>query len=170
MIYVFPAMCGDGANDCGALKAAHTGVSLSDAEASVASPFTSKETNISCIPALIREGRAALVTSFGIFKFMAAYSLTQFTSVMILYSIDTNITDLEFLFIDLFLITVMAAFFGRTLAYSGPLVPATPPNSLISVTPLVSLLTQVGIIITAQSFAFALVQKQEWYEPIIKSE
>lgn len=34
---------------------------------------------------LCREGRAALVTSFGIFKFMACYSLTQFSSVCILY-------------------------------------------------------------------------------------
>jgi P-type E1-E2 ATPase len=36
------AMCGDGANDCSALKAAHVGISLSEAEASVAAPFTSK--------------------------------------------------------------------------------------------------------------------------------
>ncbi|KAL5289522.1 hypothetical protein ACFFRR_009558 [Megaselia abdita] len=71
----YVAMCGDGANDCGALKAAHAGISLSQAESSVASPFTSHEPTIGCVPKVVKEGRCALVTSFGIFKFMAAYSL-----------------------------------------------------------------------------------------------
>lgn len=37
-----------------ALKMAHAGISLSEQEASVASPFTSKIANIECVPHLIR--------------------------------------------------------------------------------------------------------------------
>lgn len=62
--------CGDGANDCGALKAADVGLSLSEAEASVAAPFTSRSPDISCVLEVVKEGRAALVTSFSCFKYM----------------------------------------------------------------------------------------------------
>lgn len=89
----YVGMCGDGANDCGALKAAHAGVSLSETEASVASPFTSKVADISCVPTLIKEGRSALVTSFAVLKYMACYSMTQFSSVLILYTLYSNLTD-----------------------------------------------------------------------------
>lgn len=162
-------MCGDGANDCGALKSAHAGLSLSEAEASVASPFTSKQANISCIPTLIREGRTALVTSFGVFKYMAAYSLTQFISVMILYSVGSNLTDFQFLYIDLFLITIFAFFFGRTKSYKGPLASTPPPSSLISLAPILSILLHIFVIIGFQTFAFFHVQKQDWFVPFNSS-
>ncbi|XP_012276995.1 probable cation-transporting ATPase 13A3 isoform X2 [Orussus abietinus] len=161
----YVAMVGDGANDCGALKAAHTGISLSDTESSVASPFTSRETNISCVLTVIREGRAALVTSFGIFKYMAAYSLTQFISVMILYSIESNLTDIEFLYIDLFIISIFAFFFGRTKAYDGPLAKEPPLTSLISVSPILSLVMQIMIAIVFQCASFNHLQQMEWYVP-----
>jgi hypothetical protein len=41
--------------------------------------------------------RAALVTSFTAFKFMALYSLVEFTSVMLLYSINSNLGDAQVL-------------------------------------------------------------------------
>lgn len=154
-------MVGDGANDCGALKAAHAGISLSEAESSVASPFTSKESNISCIVKVIREGRAALVTSFSIFKYMAAYSLMQFASVVILYSIDSNLTDIEYLYIDLFVISTFAFVLGRVEAYKGALFPEPPQASLLAFVPILSLIGQMVIAIAAQLASFVLVKQYE---------
>jgi P-type E1-E2 ATPase len=71
-------MCGDGANDCAALKQADVGISLSQAEASIAAPFTCSVANIECVPTLIREGKASLATTFQIAKFMISYGLIQY--------------------------------------------------------------------------------------------
>lgn len=60
-------MCGDGGNDCGALRVAHSGISLSQAEASLVSPFTSSDPSILKVALLLREARCALATSFGRF-------------------------------------------------------------------------------------------------------
>ncbi|KAJ8395144.1 hypothetical protein AAFF_G00036000 [Aldrovandia affinis] len=158
-------MCGDGANDCGALRAADAGVSLSEAEASVASPFTSKSDNISCVPLLIREGRCSLVTSFSLFKYMALYSLIQFSSVLILYTEKTNLGDLQFLFFDLLLVTSLAIVMGR----GGPskeLHPQRPPASLLTLPVLASLLFHLILIILAQVAALLVTMSQDWFVPL----
>ena len=67
-------MCGDGSNDVEALKAAHVGVSLSEAEASIAAPFTSIQNSIRSVVEVVKEGRASLSSSFQMFKYMAQIS------------------------------------------------------------------------------------------------
>lgn len=156
--------CGDGANDCGALKAADVGVSLSEAEASVAAPFTSHVFDISCVPALIKEGRAALVTSFCCFKYMSLYSAIQFTSVSFLYASASNLGDFQFLFIDLALILPIAIFMGWTGAYPV-LSTKRPTASLVSRKVLTPLLGQILLCILVQLVAFRTVQSQPWYQP-----
>ncbi|XP_037586120.1 polyamine-transporting ATPase 13A2 isoform X8 [Cebus imitator] len=158
-------MCGDGANDCGALKAADVGISLSQAEASVVSPFTSSMASIECVPMVIREGRCSLDTSFSVFKYMALYSLTQFISVLILYTINTNLGDLQFLAIDLVITTTVAVLMSRT----GPALAlgrVRPPGALLSVPVLSSLLLQVALVAAVQLGGYFLTLAQPWFVPL----
>ncbi|NXA31246.1 AT133 ATPase, partial [Eudromia elegans] len=159
----YVGMCGDGANDCGALKRAHGGISLSELEASVASPFTSRTPSISCVPKLIREGRAALITSFCVFKFMALYSIIQYISVTLLYSILSNLGDFQFLFIDLAIILVVVFTMSLNPAWKE-LVARRPPSGLISGPLLCSVLSQIIICFAFQILGFFWVKQQSWYE------
>ncbi|RZC41797.1 cation-transporting ATPase 13A3, partial [Asbolus verrucosus] len=176
------SMVGDGANDCGALKAAHVGVSLSEAEASVAAPFTSSIQDISCIIHLMLEGRCALVTSFAVFKYMALYSLIQFTTVLILYKHHSQLGDTQFLFIDLVITTTLAVTIGqqgkngidgdqaRHKWISGPsnkLGVKRPMGSLVSASNLIPLVLQVLLCVFVQIGAmFYLYQQTDWFKPV----
>ena len=111
-------MCGDGANDCAALKVADVGISLSKEEASIAAPFTSNCPDISCVIELLKEGKCALVTSLQIFKYILSYSLIQFISVNLLIVIGSYLSDWQYMASDLFLIT--------PLAFLMPLAPCAP--------------------------------------------
>lgn len=156
-------MCGDGANDCGALKAADIGISLSEAEASVAAPFTSNISNIECVPVVMKEGRCAMATSFSLFKFIALYSLIQFVSVLILYRNGSNLGDPMFLYIDLAIITSLAIVMGNTQAYPR-LVPKRPISNLISINNVASMLLQFILIIVFQIGTVVYLFSQKWYK------
>ncbi|KAL5485211.1 hypothetical protein ACEPAI_7853 [Sanghuangporus weigelae] len=157
-------MCGDGANDCAALKAADVGISLSEAEASVAAPFTSRTPDISCVLDVIKEGRAALVTSFSCFKYMALYSLIQFTTITLLYSFASSLGDFQFLYIDLFIIIPIAVTMGRSLPYPQ-IHPKRPTASLVSKKVLASIIGQIIITSAVQFWTFFWVRSQSWYRP-----
>lgn len=148
--------CGDGANDCGALKAADIGISLSDSEASVAAPFASNCKNISCVISVLLEGRASLATSFSCFKFMALYSMIQFTSLILLYCFGSSLGDNQFVYIDLILILPLGMLMSR-FQPSLVLVPKQPETKLISPSVLFSLLSQIIYQALAQVYVYCSV-------------
>ncbi|KAI5940280.1 putative cation-transporting ATPase 13A4 [Manis javanica] len=158
----FVGMCGDGANDCGALKMAHVGISLSEQEASVASPFTSKTPNIECVPHLIKEGRAALVTSFCMFKYMALYSMIQYVGVLLLYWETNSLSNYQFLFQDLAITTLIGVTMNLNGAYPK-LVPFRPAGRLISPPLLLSVIFNILLSLAMHIVGFILVQRQPWY-------
>lgn len=134
--------CGDGANDIGALKAADVGISLSQAEASVAAPFTSRSNHIECVLHVLKEGRASLVTSFCSFKFMSLYSMVQFTSLSLLYTFGSSLSDGQFVYIDLMQILPLGVLMCRFEA--APVLSTKRPTAkLISATVLTSIIGQL---------------------------
>ena len=56
-------MVGDGGNDCGALRSAHVGLALSEAEASLVAPFSTASKSLKCVGRLVKMGRCCLQTA-----------------------------------------------------------------------------------------------------------
>ncbi|XP_072264327.1 probable cation-transporting ATPase 13A4 [Pyxicephalus adspersus] len=158
----YVAMCGDGANDCGALKVAHAGISLSEQEASVASPFTSQITNIQCVPELIKEGRAALVSSFAVFKYVTLYAMIQFVCLLLLYWQLKIVGLYQYLIQDVGITILVTLTMSLSQAYPK-LAPYRPPAQLISPPLLLSVIFNVLLNIAIQTCGFVLVQQQPWY-------
>ncbi|XP_063297778.1 probable cation-transporting ATPase 13A4 [Pelobates fuscus] len=158
----YVGMCGDGANDCAALKMANAGISLSEQEASVAAPFNSKVTNIACVSELLKEGRAALVTSFCMFKYMAMFGLIEYNNTLLLYWQRNIFGNNQFLVHDFAIMFVIFLTMSSTPAYHK-LAPYRPPGQLLSPSMLLSVVYNVLFTVAMQTYAFLIVQKQPWF-------
>ncbi|PNW86612.1 hypothetical protein CHLRE_02g093700v5 [Chlamydomonas reinhardtii] len=154
--------CGDGANDCGALKAAHVGVSLCEAEASVAAPMTSKAQTIASMITVVAEGRCTLMATYQIFQFIIAYALVQAFETNLMYTYALNLGNYQYLIEDLFFTTVLAALMGFTeprnkLSRSRPLTRVMSPPLMIST------VLQCVVIVVFQLLSLKLLQSQPTY-------
>ena len=158
-------MCGDGANDCGALKAAAVGISLSEAEASIVAPFTSKVQDIRCVITLLREGKAAMTTSFQAFKFIELYSVIQLVTCTLLYCIGSNITDTQFLYIDLVALVPLSIVQAWTGSYHQ-LTKDVPTATLFYCPVLTSVIVSSLIQVAFQLFFFINIREQPFYTPL----
>ncbi|XP_069068860.1 probable cation-transporting ATPase 13A4 isoform X2 [Pleurodeles waltl] len=158
----YVGMCGDGANDCGALKMAHAGISLSEQEASVASPFTSKTPNIQCVPKLIKEGRCALVSSFCVFKYIVCTCVSAVNCALLLFWQNRLLGNYQYLTQEMGVGFV--TYLTITLNKASPeLSPYRPLRHLVSLPVVVSVVVNCIASLIVVICTFLLVQQQPWY-------
>ncbi|KAG1712859.1 hypothetical protein DVH05_000594 [Phytophthora capsici] len=137
-------MCGDGGNDCGALRIAHAGIALSDADASVVSPFTSKPKTIQSVVDICREGRCSLATSFASVKFLIMYGVIGSTLRLFQWYNATILSEGFFILADG--LTLVGLSYVITLSQPlSDLRDQRPTSSLIGPSTLLSILGQETI-------------------------
>ncbi|EQC27086.1 hypothetical protein, variant [Saprolegnia diclina VS20] len=158
----YVGMTGDGTNDCGALKAAHVGLALSDAEASIVAPFTSRNKDIGDVVALIQEGRCALTTSLLAFKYMVMYPVIETTLITVINHVQATFSNNQYLFDDLVVVLGLSVLMLRT----GPspiLTRARPPDSLFAPAVLGSIAGQTALFGVFFALPLWLAHSQDWF-------
>jgi cation-transporting ATPase 13A3/4/5 len=134
-------MCGDGGNDSGALRTAHSGIALSEAEASIVSPFTSKTKSVGSVVDLIREGRAALTNSFAGYKYLIIYGQLFAMAKLASFYLGVIMSMMQYFFIDV--ISIIAL--GYAIIQSQPLERISPHRPTASLLGPITMLSVLGI-------------------------
>lgn len=156
-------MCGDGGNDCGALKTAHVGVALSDAEASIVSPFTSLDKSIHSVVEVLREGRCALASAFASYKYMIMYGQVETINQLINAYFQITFAEWCWVFMD--------GVWTITLAFALPLARAAkklsltrPTASLLGPATMFSACGVLAIHFIFTVIALATLFNQSWFQ------
>ena len=87
----------------------------------------------------MREGKGALAASTQAFKFIELYSVIQFLSIMMLFYHGGDLSDNQYLYIDVGVLVPLGIFSTWTLA-SEDLTEHIPDKSLFSPSVLVSII------------------------------
>ncbi|KAG6620920.1 P-type ATPase (P-ATPase) Superfamily [Phytophthora cinnamomi] len=159
-IRIFSRMTPDGKVECVKLHM-ETG---RDAEASVVSPFTSREKTIQSVVDLCREGRCSLATSFASVKFLIVYGLIE--SVLRLFQYYHAVIMSQWCWILADGFTLVGCSYVITLSKPlGELKDTRPTSSLIGPTTLVSIFGQEAINVIYLCCGVHMLTHEVWYCP-----
>ncbi|ORX48327.1 hypothetical protein DM01DRAFT_1292119, partial [Hesseltinella vesiculosa] len=145
------AMTGDGGNDCGALRAAHVGIAMSDAEASIVSPFSTSNRSVKSCVELIRQGRAALATSITGYKYLILYGQVMMMLKIFTFYFSISMSQNIWIAVDVFITVLLTIAVSQSKAASE-LTPHRPTAQILGPQILSS---AIGVVILNWTFLIA---------------
>lgn len=146
-----------------ALRAATVGVSLCEAETSVAAPVTSRLQTPSAVIDVLKEGRCSLVTAYCLITFNIMYAVIQLFMVCQMYNFGLRVGDMTYLVQDLFFTLVL----GLAIAITPParkLETELPPQKYFTPYFMFKLISQIIIFPVFQLIALKVLAAQPWHD------
>ena len=160
-------MCGDGPNDTNALCAADVGVVVNShpnallESAAGCMACTDPAVGLRAVVDIITHGRSSLAVLICVAKIVMAYAFIEGVCVTLCYSVGSNLTDAQYLVVDLFIVLPSVLLFAIT---------ATPAESISETSPMprirlisTGLIFQCSLCIIAQVAALMVLKYQDWY-------
>ena len=159
----------DGANDVSALRASAVGVSLCDAQTSVAAPITSRYPTPAAVLHVLSQGRCSLITAYSLIIFNIMYAFIQLFMACLLYGYGLILSS------DTYLIQDLGFAFGSSImiseAFPEPILSVdVPPQGFFNHYMILKLLLQKLSFAVFQILSLQLLFHQSWYVSDIDDE
>lgn len=168
-------MAGDGGNDCGGLRAAHAGLALSDAEASMVAPFSTgrlgtgaakHDISLTTVPDLIREGRSCLSRNMATFTYFMVYAFLL-TALRTFYIVFLNLSLGEWVWMTNDIGIGVIMMFFMTQSWARPtLAKYRPTATLLGFRTVSGVLVPYGLGCILLAVLTVILHHTAWYDPL----